>query len=348
MTAATTDLSETGKRVEAHLQSALGQAVQILTFQPLGGGACQDNYRVDASIESGPLAGQRRFVLRSDAGRSLPASIDRRVEFAVLEEAVARGVKTPRARFLASDLVREGASAYFLDWAPGEAIGRKIVREPALAAARAGLPNELAAELAKIHAITPETAPALAAVLTPPLGGALTGALTFMRTMIDAMPVPSPALELAMLWLEDHRPAAKPLTLVHGDFRTGNFLVTPEGLSAVLDWEFAHWGAPEEDLAWLCMRNWRFNELDKPVGGFAPRAALYEAYERATGVQVSAADVHYWEVVGNVRWAAGCVLQGERYLSGAEKDIELIAIPRHAAEMELEALRLIERGPSHA
>jgi hypothetical protein len=48
--------------------------------------------------------------------------------------------------------------------------------------------------------------------------------------------------------------------------------------------------------------------------------------------------------MGNVRWGVGSVMQGERYLSGEESDLELIAIARRAVEMEYEALRLIEKG----
>jgi hypothetical protein len=48
--------------------------------------------------------------------------------------------------------------------------------------------------------------------------------------------------------------------------------------------------------------------------------------------------------MGNVRWALGAVVQGLRYLDGGEADLELLAIARRAAEMEFEALRLIERG----
>ena len=121
-------------------------------------------------------------------------------------------------------------------------------------------------------------------------------------------------------------------------------MLTPEGFSALLDWEFAQWGAPEEDLAWICVRDWRFGRVDRPVGGFGDRASLYEAYTRHSGRPVRPEVVHWYEILGNVRWATGCVFQGERYLSGEERDVELIAIARRAAEMELEALRLIEVG----
>ena len=49
-------------------------------------------------------------------------------------------------------------------------------------------------------------------------------------------------------------------------------------------------------------------------------------------------------MLGNLRWAAGAVYQGERYLCGEQRDLELLAIGRRSAEMEWEAMRLIERG----
>lgn len=350
-------LVDLGARVTAHLSACSDGPVTLQGLAPLGGGACQDLYRVDVTFSAGPLSGARRLVLRSDARQSLPGSLNRRQEFAVINAAAAAGVRTPAARFLADGLVRPGASAYFLDFVEGEALGRRVLREPALAQTRARLPALLCAELARIHSITPDAHPELAfANMGQPLvdnrgadgalalDGAAEAALRFARLNLDAMREPRPALELAVRWLREHQPAPVPLTLCHGDFRTGNFLCDPQGLQAVLDWEFSHFGDPMEDLGWLCVRDWRFGQLKRPAGGFASRAALYEAYEQATGRAVDPARVHYWEVMGNVRWACGSVHQGERYRSGEESDLELCAIARRAGEMEYEALRLMERG----
>lgn len=304
--------------------------------KPLHGGACQENFRVDLVHEGT----KKRFALRSDAPTSLPGSLKRKAEFAVIEAAVRAGVKTPAVRWLEPSLLREGADAYFLDWAPGEAIGRRIVRNPELEAARQTLPGELAETLAKLHAVTPATPLPLSA----PAHGPARGALDALREMLDALPGVYPAVEFALSWLEARCPAKEEVVLVHGDFRTGNFLVTPEGLAAVLDWEFAHLGSPYEDLAWISVRDWRFNRLDKPVGGFSARAPFYEAYERASGRTVDLEQVLWWEICGNLRWAVGSVFQGERYLSGEQRDLELIAIARRNVEMEFEALRLIRRG----
>ncbi|MFT3767131.1 MAG: phosphotransferase family protein [Minicystis sp.] len=333
-----TSLADLKAALEARLAAETGRPVAVHAIEPLGGGACQDNYRVDVDLADD--RGARPLALRSDAKKSLAGSIDRKEEFAVISAAAAAGVKTPAAHFLTQSLLRPGAWAYLLDWADGTAIGRRVLRDADLADARRGLAAELAIELARIHTITPAKHPDL---LPPSPERDL---LRSPRRMMESLREPRPALEIALRWLEDHPPEGHETVLVHGDFRTGNFMVTPRGLAGVLDWEFAHWGSPAEDLAWIQMRTWRFNSNKLPVGGFGRREEFYEAYEKASGRAVSRKDVHYYEVLGNVRWAAGCVQQGERYLSGEEQDLELIAIPRRAVEMEFEALRLIEKGPA--
>ena len=323
--------------IEAHLTAATGGPATVRALEPLGGGACQDNYRVDLTLAAGEIAGDRTLVLRSDAVRSLPGSVNRAEEFAVINAAVRAGVKTPTARYLARDLVRPGAHAYFLDWAEGTAIGRRVLRDADLEGARKGLTAAVAIELAKIHSITQ-------ADRSIPLPAAPPDILAFTRTMVESMREPRPALFLALQWLEQNPMEGHETTLVHGDYRTGNFMVTPHGLSAILDWEFAHWGPPSWDIAWITMRNWRFGGNKLPVGGFARREEFHEVYEQHSGRKISHKNVHYCEILANVRWAAGCSHQGERYLSGQETDLELIAIPRRGVEMEFEALRLIEKG----
>lgn len=322
---------------QERLTAALAKhGVTLTRATPLHGGACQDNYRVEVA----KAGGSEVLALRSDAKQALPGSIDRSSEFAVINAAVAAGVKTPAAKWLGRDVVRDGAHAYFMQWVAGEAIGRRVVRNPELAAARERLPIELAENLARIHSITPSKR----LPLTPARGSPARAAIEFSYALLDALPAPYPAVELALRWLERHRPTEEDVVLVHGDFRTGNFMVGPDGLTAVLDWEFAHWGSPFEDLGWLSVRDWRFGQLDKPIGGFAQREPFYRAYAEYSGRTVNLEHVHWWEVFGNVRWAIGSVAQGERYLSGQERDLELIAIARRSTEMEHEALRLIKKG----
>lgn len=328
------------QRIEAVLAEASGGGAVVQRVQPLSGGACQDNFEVHVQLDKGPLQGARRLVLRSDARRSLPGSIDRRVEFAVIQRAVAAGVPTPRAHFLMKDVVREGSWAYFLEWVEGEAIGRRVTSAPELEPARERLPLSVAEAAAAIHRLTPDDVPGLA----PPEESPGRAAIRRLRALIDRTPEAHPALELGLSWLSAHEPVGEEVTLVHGDFRTGNFMVAPSGFTAVLDWEFAHLGSPLEDLGWLAVRDWRFGRLDRAIGGFAHREPFYRLYEEASGRKLDREALRFWEVAGNLRWAAGALFQGERYLAGESRDLELIAIPRRAAEMEFEALRLITQA----
>jgi aminoglycoside phosphotransferase (APT) family kinase protein len=309
----------------------------LTSLKALHGGACQENFKVELTLDGAPLT----LALRSDAKTSLPGSIKRHVEYEVIRAALSAGVLTPGVRWLEKGLLRVDADAYFLDWVPGEAIGRRVVRNPELAAAREKLPVQLAQTLARLHTVTPANATLPLEVPTPSPAEA---ALADLRAMMAGMPGVYPAVEFALSWLEQRLPAEREVVLVHGDFRTGNFMVTPEGLAGVLDWEFAHYGSPYEDLSWISVRDWRFNRLELPIGGFAPRAPFYAAYEAASGRRIDEATALWWEIVGNLRWALGSVHQGERYLSGEQTDLELIAIARRNVEMEFEALRLIRRG----
>jgi aminoglycoside phosphotransferase (APT) family kinase protein len=325
--------------IEDHLRRASGAEVTVTALAPLGGGAVQDLLRVEVTGLD-----VTRLVLRSDAPQGLPGSLDRARERVVVEVARAAGVRTPAGRWPGVGLVRPGASAYFLDWVDGEALGRRVVSAPALAAARAALGAQLAQELAKLHAITPQRRELIDALGLPP-ANPLQAQVRALRSMADGLREPRPAVEVALAWLAARaaeRPAS-PVVLVHGDFRTGNFLVREDGLAAVLDWEFARWSAPEEDLAWLCVRDWRFGQLALAAGGVARRADFFRAYAQASGREVDGGLVRTWEVLGNVRWALGCLAQGARYAQ--RPDLELAAIARRAPEMEWEALRLIEEAP---
>src|SRR5437867_3403962 len=80
------------------------------------------------------------------------------------------------------------------------------------------------------------------------------------RIRRSGLPV-SPPLAEALLWCRRHAPATDAITLVHGDYRLGNFLVVHEAggprLSGILDWELVHLGDPLEDVAWCASPLWR-------------------------------------------------------------------------------------------
>ena len=305
----------------------------------LAGGASQEAWSVDLAFPGGETLA---LVMRRDMGGVLTfATLSRATEFAVIAAAYGGGVPVPRPYFEPTEIA--GKPAFFMERVPGEAVGRRLVNEPAFAAARERLPEQLAEALAAIHRIDYRAA-GLDRRLEAPSPAAGAAALSIERTYreLDSVDEAHPALELALRWLvrnEPEREAA--LTLVHGDFRIGNVLVDGSGLRAVLDWEFSHIGDPDEDVTWLCVRAWRFGRRDLEAGGIASRERWLQAYERASGRRVDRRRIAYLEILGNVKWAVGAAMQARRHLSGLERSIELASLGRLSAEMEFEALRAI-------
>ena len=130
--------------------------------------------------------------------------------------------------------------------------------------------------------------------------------------------------------------------LCHRDFRTGNYLVDESGLTAILDWEFAGWGDPMEDIGWFCAKCWRFGQNAREAGGIGARADFYRGYERRSGRRIASERVRYWEIMAHARWALIALLQGERHVSGAELSLDLALTGRRAAELEYELIRMTE------
>jgi aminoglycoside phosphotransferase (APT) family kinase protein len=168
-----------------------------------------------------------------------------------------------------------------------------------------------------------------------------TDVLGKLRETLAQFEDPSPALELGMRWLEEHRPPPTDEVVAHGDFRNGNLVIGPDGIRAVLDWEQVHRGDPMQDLGYLCVRAWRFG-AQPPVGGFGPYADLFKGYERVSGRSVDPQVVRWWELYGTTWWGVGCMRQAWRHLSGTERSLEHAAIGRRVWEQEYDVLLLLE------
>lgn len=330
---------------QAALESQLGAPVTLTAFSALTGGSSQEAWLVEALVADATPPRRLDLVMRRDLGGAFTTlALSRRQEYDVLRAAFAGGVLAPEPVAFASDVAGEAAS--FMRRIDGEAVGRRVVTDPALAGARAALPAQLGAQLAKIHAIDYRAAGFDRTLLHPAPGVApSTMELDRLTAELDAIGEPHPAIELGLRWLRRHEPPPPAeLTLVHGDFRIGNVLVDAHGLTAVLDWEFAHVGDPAEDAGFICARPWRFGVDEHRLGGIGTLAPFLDAYARASGRRLDPVRVGWWEVYGNVKWAIGALGQAHRHLSGTRPSIELASIGRRCAEMEYEIVHLTAAG----
>jgi aminoglycoside phosphotransferase (APT) family kinase protein len=239
-------------------------------------------------------------------------------------------VKVPKPLQYISDLA--GREAFVMERLQGETIGRRVVRKDELATARERLPVQMADELAKIHAIPAAHVPFL-----------YEAKLERMVEELDEVDEPHPAIELGLWWLRENRPAPREPVVVHGDYRIGNLVVGDAGLVGVLDWEFAHLDDPVRDLAFALVRAWRFGVPEKRLGGVGPAEPYVDRYNELTGFDVTAEELDYWELAGNVGWAIGCLTQMQRHLTGQDRSVELAILGRLGVEVEYEIVNLVER-----
>jgi aminoglycoside phosphotransferase (APT) family kinase protein len=330
--------------IEAVITRAASAQARVVHLHLLAGGSSQETWSLDAHIDGGAFAGTHELVLRRDMGGAIsPTSLSRAQEFRVYQAMYAAGIAVPRPYWCASGADRiAGREAFLAERLTGEAIGRRVVRDPAFADARAVLLGQMAEQLARIHAVD---ATAAGLDFLPASAPGASPALTVVEALdsqLRAINEPHPALELGLRWLRHHAPPCERLTVVHGDYRIGNILVGPAGLRAVLDWEFTHLGDPRQDIGWACVRAWRFGQDHLRFGGIGALEPFLAAYAAAGGRAVSVQDVFYWEVLGNLAWAIGALAQAQRHLSGQERSIDLASLGRLCAEMELELLTLIE------
>jgi aminoglycoside phosphotransferase (APT) family kinase protein len=320
--------------------------VEIGSLAPMRGGAIQENWSVDARFSGGPLAGHQRLVLRTTASTGVASSLGRLEEFAVLRAAYAAGVTVPEPLFASEDPSIFGKPFFIMRRVDGTAAAHRITRDPALDPVFPRIAERLGRELARIHTIRPPR-PDLAFL---PVYEAVAPShqIAGFRAYLDVHPMPRPVLEWGIRWLERHIPASIDPVLCHHDFRTGNYMLDGAELTGILDWEFAGWGDPHEDIGWFCCKGWRFARLDREAGGIAERTPFYNGYECEAGRSIDVERVFFWEVLASIRWSIIALQQSDRYMIGGERNLDLALTGRRATECELEVLMLLDPGGASA
>ena len=322
--------------IPTHEQVAALIGAPVTRVEALSGGASSATYAVDAVGGDGapwPL------ILQCAATGSVPeGGLPRRDQALLQQRMHAAGLPVAEVvRILQPD---DGlGEGYVMARLPGEALAPKWLKLPQYEAARAGLTQQVAAVLARLHA---QPLGSVADLALPT--GSTAQSLARMFANYRRFGVDSPVFDLAFAWLKERVADRPATTIVHGDFRSGNLLISERGLEAVLDWELAHLGDGHEDLGWLCCNAWRFGVWQKPVGGFGERDALYDAYEAAGGGVVDRDRAHLWEVWGTLKWGIACLQLGDDHVSGRLKSVERAAIGRRVSEVELDLMHMLKFG----
>ena len=321
------------ERLETLCSNRLGGAGPLTELKRLSGGASMQSWRFAWGDELLILRRMPEGLRGDDAAIDSGAlSLDGQAD--VIESAVAHGVIAPavRARLTPEDGLGEG---FVMACAPGEALPQVLLRDPAYGQAFEGLPQQWAQQLAAIHGIAPASLPTALAYRSP------AQMLADLEARWRDLGGASPVYALAFGWLERALPEPVEPRLCHGDFRMGNLLITPDGLSAVLDWELAHLGDPVQDLAFGCIPSWRFGRYDKVLGGFAQPEAMLQHYEAITGTPVDPARFRFWLVYSCLWWGVCCLIMADIWRRGDKAGPERLVIGRRVSEVEIDLMLML-------
>ena len=112
---------------------------------------------------------------------------------------------------------------------------------------------------------------------------------------LDAHPI----MARAALWLQEHRPVVERPVLVHGDYRSGNFMYDDQRrINAIFDWELAYIGDYHDDLAWASLA--LFGCPDEQgrllASSLLPVDEFLEQYERISGNPVDRQRLLYYQI----------------------------------------------------
>ncbi len=157
--------------------------------------------------------------------------------------------------------------------------------------------------LARIHTVQWEQTP-LANLESAGSGGDQRIAhINRWRTSLDRpMGRHYPVLDWGGRWLAENCPEAPRRTVVHGDYRIGNFLVADNRITAILDWELVHLGDPHEDLGWALIPT--FNGGSRKLYGLLDDSEVVEKYEAASGIGLSAKSLAFYRAYALYQAAA--------------------------------------------
>jgi aminoglycoside phosphotransferase (APT) family kinase protein len=239
-----TDLIDLAHRLEKLLSGHGEPEVRVSDVRPISGGYSLLTYGFSATTP----VGSRGYVLRLDrpADTSLTHT-DRQAEWNVLSRLTALGAVPMPAALAFDDGSVLGRAGLVLDFVDGPQLG--VHAAAADDEERRRLAGQLAETLAAVHSVAPDAVPSLAA--PPTWDDYVDGLIAAWRQLEADHAERNPFLRYVARWLEAHKPPPAPLTLVHGEFQSGNVMIDATGQMQVIDWEYAHIGDPRIDLGWF-------------------------------------------------------------------------------------------------
>jgi aminoglycoside phosphotransferase (APT) family kinase protein len=294
--------------------------LEVSALSRIHGGASRETYRFRAAYTRDGTYIERGLILRRDPPTSL-IETDRATEFRALKAFHALGFPVPEVIALETGSAALDRPFFLMEEITGCEAASILAPDP-YGNHREKIGAQFFSLLGRIAKLDP------AKIGLSDLDGARERnecwrheLARWRKVIAEDEREPQPIAHATLRWLARHPPPpAQKISVVHGDYRTGNFLFDVEGeIRAILDWEMTHLGDPLEDLAWALDPLWSHHDPSRPAGTIARERAI-AIWEEASGLKANADALRWWENFASLKGLAIWISAAREYAEGRNSD----------------------------
>ena len=301
--------------------------IAVEDLSRISGGASRETYRFRLIWTQDGARRERKLILRRDPPASL-IDTERRIEFEAYRAFRGSAVPVPEMLWLEEESDALDHPFFIAEEIAGFQASPQMLFGPPYVETLSKLGERKWTILAEIAKADPAEI-GLADVMPSVAADACWDReLSYWEGVLDEdESQPLPIIRAAIRWLRANPPPpAQKVGVVHGDYRTGNFLYDQAGgIHGILDWEMAHLGDPLEDLGWSLNPVWSFGT--GVAGGLLPRAEAVAIWERASGLKADPAALHWWELFNCVKGQAIWVSSARAWIDGGNREPIMVYPP---------------------
>ncbi len=292
------------QKLACYIASRLPEAsdVCVTDFARIAGGASRETFRFVLTYRMNSEKVSRKLILRRDMPSSLLES-ERRIEFAAYKAFFGTGIPVPEMLWLEEDLVHLDQPFFIAVELSGFEADPNLLQTEAFAPYREEVGRQMWSYLGQIARQDPVALGYGEFVTIPDPADVWRQQLDAWEGVLDDDSVRAdPILRAMIRWMRRNPPPPPTkLAVVHGDYRTGNYLYDAQGnIHGILDWEMTHIGDPLEDLGWSLNKIWCYGK-DERRGGLLARDKAIRIWEEASGLNADPAAIHWWELLATVK-----------------------------------------------
>ena len=298
--------------LEANLEGA--RDIRIDNLAPITAGNARQAWEFDVRwLDGGEERKVSCVMLRKAEAGQLETDLAR--EFRIVAALWGSGVPVARALWMDSEGRWLERPSFIMEKVAGATDFFALLKPEAAERSRA-IAQQLATIAARLHTLDwrklgvdflPATTPETAAAQQISYWESL-----FLKHRME----PHPVMVAAFIWLKEHQPIARRISIVHGDFRFGNFLYEEDRINAMLDWEMVHLGDPVEDIAWAYRSLWgpqAFLSLDEFVS----------RYTELSGISVDPDTLRFYRLLGEVKHSIISLTGARSFIDGRTRNLFL-------------------------